>query len=119
MNPTDYRNLAALAMSEDELQNNIISPSRNNPGLAPRLGYMCYHTHDSRRSTAGFPDLVMVGPHRLIFAELKKEKGVATAAQLDWLNRLDVIERKSEGLVVARLWRPSDWLSNEIEEVLR
>ena len=119
MNTADYQHQAALEMFEDELQSNIINPSRSNPGLASRLGYLCYHTHDSRRSTAGFPDLVMVSPHRLVFAELKKEKGKATAAQEDWLNRLDVIERKSGGLVVARLWRPSDWLSGEIERILR
>ena len=116
MNPADYQTLAAEAMLEDELQNLIINPR---DGLAPRLGYLCYHTHDSRRSTAGFPDLVMVGPHRLIFSELKKEKGKATAAQEDWLNRLDIIERKSDGLVVARLWRPSDWLDGTIEKALR
>jgi len=115
MNLTDYQALEAQAMLEDELQSLIIDPKR---GIAPLLGYLCYHTHDSRRSNPGFPDLCMVGK-RLIFAELKSEAGKVSAEQLDWLNRLDVIERKSEGVVVARLWRPSDWLNGEVEEVLR
>lgn len=51
--------------------------------------------------------------------QVKTIATLITAAQVDWLNRLDVIERKSSGLVVARLWKPSDWLSGEIEEVLR
>lgn len=86
---------------------------------ARMMGYLTMHTLDSRGTEPGFPDLVMVGPHRLIFAELKRETGKATAAQQDWLNRLDSIERKSDGLVVARLWKPSDWYSGEVEEVLR
>lgn len=112
MNPTDLHTVTALAMSEDELQNLIIN-------LAGQLGYIHFHAHDSRRSPAGFPDLVMVGSHRLIFAELKKEKGKATLEQQDWLARLGALERKSGGLVVARLWRPSDWLDGTIEEALR
>lgn len=112
MNLPAYRAAAARAMSEDELQAAII-------GLAPALGYLCFHVYDSRRSNPGFPDLVMVGPHRLIFAELKDEKNKATLDQQDWLARLGAIEQKSEGLVVARLWRPSQWLSGEVEEVLR
>lgn len=118
MNTTDYLAAEARAMLEDELQNLIISPSPKCPGLARQLGYLCYHTHDSRRSEAGFPDLVLVG-RRLIFSELKREGKDPTPAQQDWLNRLDGFERHTGGLVVARCWRPSDWFSGEIEGVLR
>lgn len=45
-------------------------------------GWMVYHTYDSRRSDAGFPDLVMVRGGRIIFAELKYDKGYA-----DWDDR--------------------------------
>ena len=66
-------------------------------------GWLVYHTYDSRRSQAGFPDLVMTRAGRTIFAELKSQKGRIKAAQLEWLDVLD----KTEGLEVF-LWRPSD-----------
>jgi hypothetical protein len=62
--------------------------------LAERLGYeLRYHTHDSRRSEAGFPDLVLVRPrdHRLVFLELKAGKKQATEAQLRWLRQLNEV----------------------------
>ena len=50
-----------------------------------------YHTHDSRRSTAGYPDWTMVhtGQRRVLFLELKGWAGEASQAQLDWLRDLD------------------------------
>ena len=51
-------------------------------------GWMVYHTYDSRRSTAGFPDLVLVKPPVVIFAELKTEKGTPSTAQDEWLEKL-------------------------------
>lgn len=79
--------------------------------LARLSGWLCYHTYSSRRSVPGFPDLVMVRPPRVIFAELKSEKGRLRDAQREWLDAL----RRCES-VEARLWRPSSW--SEIEEVL-
>lgn len=39
---------------------------------AARLnGWLVYHTHDSRRSAEGFPDLVMLRLSRMVVAELK------------------------------------------------
>lgn len=39
--------------------------------IAKAHGYLCYHTHDSRKSQEGFPDLVLTKPGRLLFLELK------------------------------------------------
>jgi VRR-NUC domain len=61
-----------------------------------------YHTFDSRRSTAGFPDLVLCRPPRLVFAECKRENGKLTVEQAIWLNDLDLC-----GMEVY-VWRPSD-----------
>jgi len=80
--------------------------------LARLSGWLCYHTHDSRRSVAGFPDLVMVRAPRVVFAELKSQAGRIRPGQGQWLEALGGSES-----VEARLWRPSDW--PEIEEALR
>jgi len=74
-------------------------------------GWMTYHTHDSRRSDAGFPDLTMVRGTRLIFAELKSQKGTIRPAQEAWLQRLQGVPA-----VEVYLWRPTDW--DDIEKIL-
>lgn len=79
--------------------------------LAKLRGWVWYHTHDSRRSPAGFPDLVLVRGRRLVFAELKREGEKPTAEQQRWLDAL-----AATGAVEAYLWRPSDW--EEIEQTL-
>lgn len=80
------------------------------------LGWATYHTHDSRRSAPGFPDLVAAKPGRLIFAELKKERAKPTAAQTEWLDRLGTLTEPSGGIVSTYLWRPSDM--TDIDRIL-
>ena len=80
--------------------------------MARLSGWMAYHTHRSDRSEPGFPDLVLCRPPRVVFAELKTEKGKVSACQKLWLDNL----RKCEGMDVF-LWRPSDW--DSIVEQLR
>jgi hypothetical protein len=72
--------------------------------------WKAYHTHDSRYSAAGFPDLVLVR-ERVVFAELKTDRGVISPAQAEWLAKL-----RRAGAEV-HLWRPADW--REIERVLK
>lgn len=69
--------------------------------LCRHLGLRYYHTHDSRRSPAGFPDLVIVG-NWVIFAELKAEGGRVSKDQLAWIDDLELAGAD------AYLWRPSD-----------
>lgn len=73
--------------------------------LAHLTGFSSYHTHDSRRSNPGWPDLALWHPRRgtFVLAELKTERGRVTAAQQDTLNALAACG------VDAYLWRPSDW----------
>lgn len=47
-----------------------------------------YHTHRSDHSAAGFPDVVAIIDHRLIFAELKRDGQEPTVAQRQWLEAL-------------------------------
>ena len=86
-------------------------------GAAGAFGYRFYHPYLSIHSEKGFPDCTMVkelgdGGTRLLFAELKSEKGKPTEKQLEWL---DLLRRVRE--VGVYLWKPSDW--GEIEGVLR
>ena len=79
--------------------------------LATLAGWLVYHTYDSRKNQAGFPDLVLVKNQRLIFAELKTKTGRIRSAQQDWLTALGEISCAD-----VYLWRPNDW--GEIEEIL-
>lgn len=89
--------MAALPeLSEAEFMRRVIQ-------LARLLGFAVYHTHDSRRSDAGFPDLVLVKPPRVIFAELKSAKGKVRPEQQHWLELLEGCH-----LIGAYLWRPDD-----------
>jgi len=54
---------------------------------------LVYHTHDSRHSAAGFPDLVILLPGKLIFAELKAEGKELSEDQQAWMDGLAQVER--------------------------
>lgn len=79
--------------------------------LARLSGWLCYHTFDSRRSAPGFPDLVLVRPPVILFAELKSSGGALRPEQRGWLEALEACPG-----VAVRLWRPGDW--PEVEETL-
>ena len=85
-------------ITEAELQNTIIQAAR-------AYGWLVYHTHDSRRSSPGFPDLVLVHParRRLIFAELKVGRYKISADQKQWLDALLQVENAE-----VHLWRETD-----------
>lgn len=82
-------------MKEREWQSQVVDAAR-------LLGWRVYHTHDSRRSEPGWPDLALVRD-RLVMAELKTETGRVSTAQSDWLAAL------RDAGVETHLWRPSDW----------
>lgn len=100
------RKVLDAAMTERELLETVRAHA-----VAFRWAY--YHTHDSRHSTSGFPDLVLAKPPRLLFVELKSEKGRLTGTQEAWLWDFDQCG------VETYVWRPSDLSSGEIESVLR
>ena len=74
------------------------------------LGWMIYHTHDSRHSVSGFPDLVLVR-ERIVYAELKTATGKLTAAQVAWQHALVAAEGEHH------VWRPDDF--DEVVAVLK
>jgi VRR-NUC domain len=59
----------------------------------------------------GFPDVIAVRGERVIFVELKAEKGRLSDAQGQWLAALGLAGQE------VHCWRPSDW--DVIEETLR
>jgi hypothetical protein len=61
---------------------------------------------------AGFPDLILVRPPRLIVAELKSRRGQVTARQQLWMDNLTAVLG-----IEAHMWRPGDW--TQIENTLR
>jgi len=101
-------------MSEDAFQEWVIA-------LAKLHGWRWYHTRLSRRSPAGFPDLVLVRDGRLIFAELKSETGHLSPEQREWMADLARVGQRlfmtDPDIVREFLWRPSDM--EQIERVLR
>lgn len=95
-----------LGMSERQLQDLVVQ-------AAKYLGYLVYHTYDSRRSAPGFPDLVMVHPAGgMLWRELKATKGRLTPEQEQWLTTLNAAGQD------AGVWRPADWASGLIQREL-
>lgn len=71
-------------------------------------GWLYYHTHDSRRSERGFPDIVAVRGDRVIYRELKRIGGRLSPEQVKWRDRL-VAAGQDWGL-----WTPYEWGRGEI-----
>lgn len=116
---------------------------RGKAGLQDRVRRLClehrkidpltlfYHTFDSRKSAAGYPDCSIVLPTqgRLIYAELKTYAARPTVAQRQWLDRLSclmasvVLSEDQTGvyrfpLVECYLWRPQHFFHDVIRLVL-
>ena len=90
-------------ISEKEFQSQVVQ-------LAKLRGWKVYHTFDSRRSTPGFLDLVLVR-ERVLFVECKTDTGQLTDEQFEWLRALDKAGQKT------LIWRPMYWpcIENELE----
>ena len=104
--------LIAAAMSEKELQDNILE-------LAHALGWLCVHFRPAQTvrgwrtpftGDAGFVDTVLARRGRVIHVEVKREKGPLGPGQEEWGAALGDSYR---------LWRPSDWFAGVVEEDLR
>lgn len=118
---SEARSLLTAAMSEDDLLNATIE-------LATTLDWLCDHSRPARsqqgwrtalQGHAGRPDLLLA--HRrwgVVFAELKGAKGKLTPAQQLWQEVLRHDEAMP-GEVRCYVWRPVDWASGHIENVLR
>ena len=107
MTPDEYRAQVAGTMTEGDFQVQVVT-------LARSMGWKHYHTYDSRRSAAGWPDLVLTHPkHGILFRELKTQTGRITGAQQEWIDMLGLA-----GLD-AGVWRPADLYNGVIPAALR
>jgi len=104
---------------------------------AHRAGWLVFHARPARTGRidkrtgkevwstpqsgdAGYFDLTLMRQQgaRIIFAELKSEKGGVSQEQGHWAAvACDVEDLTCH--VIYHVWRPSDWLSGAVEEVLR
>jgi hypothetical protein len=112
--------MQAKAMMERELQDHIVE-------LATKgLGLLCYHTHDSRHSPKGFPDLIILGRGRMVVSELKRQREKPTPDQEKWLREYRQLAEEfvapagGKGCppVEVYVWRPMDWLDGSIRRIL-
>jgi hypothetical protein len=93
------------SITEAQLQTAVLE-------LAALFKWRHYHTHDSRRSAAGFPDLVLVRPPDVLYVELKSDKGRLTPEQTAWLQDLEKAGQE------VHIWRPADWHDGTIRNRL-
>jgi hypothetical protein len=78
---------------------------------AELMGWRVHHTFDSRKSSPGVPDLLCIRRPRVVWAELKSDRGRLTDDQRAWL--LDLRACGQE----AYLWSPRNW--SAVEKLLR
>lgn len=103
MTAAKARELFIMSWSEEQLQNHIV-------GLAKGLGFLAYHTYDSRRSEPGYPDLHLVHAVRAVsmFRELKSTKGRVSPDQKKWGHALTAAGHDFA------IWRPADVVSGRV-----
>jgi hypothetical protein len=105
----DHARIITSAMTENDLDRIVRS-------LAGWLGIRVYSVRNSRAgivTSAGYPDLTLVGPGGIAFRELKSERGRPTREQLDWGQALTAAGQDF------RIWRPGDLQAGTIEIELR
>ena len=130
MHAKDLKDEIAKKMSEKELTSKVID-------VAHKLGYLAYHQqsavparmctrcgatvrggHSLIQGDAGFPDLVLVRNGRILFVELKREKGgKLTPSQEQWLLSLGVAALKAPNIKV-QVWHPSHLKTGIIDKIL-
>ena len=88
----------------------VASPFRNEKDFqqavtdaARTMGWLCYHPYDSRKSSAGFPDCVLVRGSLCLFRELKMTKGKVSIYQQNWLDAL------TDAGQDAKVWYAHEW----------
>lgn len=101
----DARDRLLRSISEADWQTTVVQ-------TAEAFGWWWWHDNDPRRNAAGWPDLTLIRPPRLVVVELKKETGKLSVAQRGLLGLM----ARCPGVEVY-VWRPSD--QRDMERILR
>ncbi len=108
--------------SEADFQENVVAE-------AERQGWRVYHvekvlvTKGSKQywitpvTEPDFPDLHLLRGGRIIYAELKRQKGYPTKGQKEYLGMLSAVAFVAHGAIGVYVWRPSDM--DDIIEILK
>ncbi len=101
----------SVQISERDLQNAIVD-------AAHLYGYLVFHTRPALSAKGwrtpvqydgkGFVDLVLVGPERIVFAEIKAANGKLSREQEHWLEGLQKVAAVTDRVRVC-VWSPADW----------
>ncbi len=116
----EYNAMVADRMREEVLQLRVEE-------LLRTFDWWWFHDQDPRRNQAGLPDTIAMKPGRLLFAELKSQKGKLRPKQAEVRGHLESVVAAigswngppGRPPVEYHLWRPSDLLSGAIERALR
>ncbi len=113
--------MTTVTISEKDLQDAIVDAAR-------LYGYVAFHSRPAitgkgwrtpvQYDGKGFPDLVLVGRERVIFAEIKSDRGKPTVEQEQWLAGLERVAAVSPTVRV-HVWSPADWPDRILEELAR
>ena len=95
----------AAAMSEAELEEHVRA-------ICKDLGVIRIHVRNSRGTTPGVPDDILIGPRGILWRELKTMRGKVTPAQQE-IGRALVAAGQDYGV-----WRPSLLLTGVIAHEL-
>lgn len=95
----EARALQLAQLTEEDFLREVIKTAKD-------WDWDVYHTRFSISSRPGFPDLVLVRPPRVVFAELKRIGGKTTERQDYWLALLNACQCET---VETHLWTPADY----------
>ena len=90
-------------LKEKDFQQQVIQVAR-------LTGWLVFHDYDSRRNARGLPDTILTrpgregSPGRLLFCELKSQRGKLRPEQEEWLATLATVLG-----VEVYVWRPSNF----------
>lgn len=100
-------------MTEPELRQLVMAAAKSTGVLAHYCGRSTLCQGDK-----GLPDLILLGRHGLVLAELKSRDGEVSPDQQQWLDRLERIEGMYSAAAVPRVLRPTDWHSGAVSRLL-